>query len=880
MKKETPQPIYLKDYRTPAYLVENIDLVFELDGEKTRVTSVQSIRLNPDRQGSSEPLILFGRELLLEQLTLDGRLLSSEDYTLDDEQLCIESVPESFTLEVITNIAPASNTSLEGLYLSSGNFCTQCEAQGFRKITYYPDRPDVMAKFTTRIVADKAVYPVLLSNGNLLEQGDLDGGRHYALWEDPFPKPSYLFALVAGDLVCIEDRYATMSGRDVLLQIYVESRNKDYCDHAMESLKKSMDWDEEVFGLEYDLDRYMIVAVDDFNMGAMENKGLNVFNSKYVLAHSETATDSDFLAVEEVIGHEYFHNWTGNRVTCRDWFQLSLKEGLTVFRDQEFSADMNSAAVKRIDDVRVLRQSQFPEDAGPMAHPVRPASYVEINNFYTVTVYNKGGEVIRMLQTLLGREKFVQGVQLYLQRHDGQAVTTDDFVKAMEDAGKVDLQQFRRWYDQAGTPKVAVEQEYDAEKNTLTLHLSQECSATPGQQEKLPFHIPLTVGLLDSRGKDMPLPLEGEVKAGETTRVLELTEAQQSFRLEGIEEEPVLSLLRNFSAPVQLKSNDSSNVLAFRLAHDSDPFNRWEAGQLLAQQEMLRLLEAYRQGDIAALSPKFVDAWRKALADRSADKSLLSQLLILPGELYLAEQVDEIDPEAIRQVRNRARRQLAMESQALLLERYQECGSEGDYSLEPEEVGRRSLRSFCLGSLMLLEEQDVDRLCLEQYRLADNMTDRMAAFSCVADSQMEKRQEILDDFYSQWQAHPLVIDKWFMLQAMSHRETVFEEVNSLLQHPAFTLKNPNRVRSLLGVFAGGNLAGFHRADGAGYRLLADQILKLDASNPQVAARLAGPFSRWKRLEPNRRELMRAQLERMQGEKLSRDLYEIVSKSLK
>jgi len=879
MKNETPQAIYLKDYRTPAYLVESIDLEFELDAEMTCVRSIQNIYLNPDRHGKVEPLVLLGRDLELKQLVLDGRKLESEEYSVDDEQLWIASVPVKFVLEVVTLVSPVNNTSLEGLYQSSGNFCTQCEAQGFRKITYYLDRPDVMARFTTRIVADKSRYPVLLSNGNLLEQGELDAGRHFALWADPFPKPSYLFALVAGDLVCLEDHYTTMSGRDVLLQIYVEARNQDYCDHAMQSLKKSMTWDEEVFGLEYDLDRYMIVAVDDFNMGAMENKGLNVFNSKYVLAHPETATDADFLAVEEVIGHEYFHNWTGNRVTCRDWFQLSLKEGLTVFRDQQFSADMNSAAVKRIDDVRVLRQSQFPEDAGPMAHPIRPASYVEINNFYTVTVYNKGGEVIRMLQTLLGREGFVKGVRLYLQRHDGQAVTTDDFVTAMEDAGGIDLQQFRRWYDQAGTPKVSVEQQYDAERKTLTLHLSQECPATPGQEEKQPFHIPLSIGLLDQQGRDIPLRLRGETVAGETTRTLDLKEPKQSIYLVDIEEKPVLSALRNFSAPVHLKSSDDSADLAFRLAHDSDPFNRWEAGQLLGQTELLRMLAGWQQGQVSALSPQYISAWRKALEDRSADSSLLSQLLVLPGELYLAEQLQEIDPEGIRQVRNRARRQLALETQDLLRERYRECSAGEAYSLKPQEIGRRSLRSFCLSSLMLLEEQSINQLCVDQYQQADNMTDRLAAFAALVDSRIPERQRLLDDFYVQWQAHPLVIDKWFMLQAMSHRETVFAEVKGLMQHPAFSLQNPNRIRSLLGAFASGNLAGFHRADGDGYRLLVEQILTLDGTNPQVAARLAGPFSRWKRLEPKRRALMKQQLEWLQGEKLSRDLYEIVSKSL-
>jgi aminopeptidase N len=871
-----PETIYLENYQTLAYLVKSVELNFQLAPSATRVRSRVQFYRNPDRI-TAEPLVLDGNSMQFVGIWLDGKPLPETEYSVSAEALTIASVPEKFCLEVETQLDPAGNTSLEGLYQSSGNFCTQCEAHGFRKITYYPDRPDVMAPFKVRLEAEKK-YPVLLSNGNLLAQGDLPDGRHYAEWEDPFPKPSYLFALVAGDLVCQEDRYTTKSGREVLLQIFVEERNKDYCDHAMVSLQKSLQWDEEVFDLEYDLDRYMIVAVDDFNMGAMENKGLNVFNSKYVLAHPETATDIDYLGVEGVIAHEYFHNWTGNRVTCRDWFQLSLKEGLTVYRDQQFSSDMNSAAVKRIDDVRILRQHQFPEDAGPMAHPVRPASYVEINNFYTMTVYNKGAEVIRMMRTLLGEEKFIAGVQLYLRRYDGQAATCDDFVRAMEEAGQVDLTQFKLWYSQAGTPQVLVRSQYDADQQSLTLNVLQSCPPTPGQQEKQPFHIPLAIGLLGRDGKDIPLQQAGEEQAGDTTRVLNLTEREQSFTFVGLSEQPIISPLRGFSAPVRLKCDFSDEELAFRMAHDSDSFNRWEAGQTLALKELLRMLDDLENGRQFALSPKYVTAWQQALDDRDADTSLLTQLLILPSEQYIADQLPEYDPRAIREVRDRARWQLGTDCQGLLLERYHECADSGDYQLDPAAMGRRSLRNFCLALLMELHEQRITDLCLQQYQTAHNMTDRLAAFANLVDNPAAERQQVITDFYQQWQQQPLVIDKWFSIQALSHHPQAFEEILQLLEHPAFSMKNPNRFRSLIGAFTQ-NLAVFHRADGAGYRLLAEQILKLDQLNPQVAARMAGPFTRWKKLEPKRRAMMKGELERMQKEKLSKDLYEIVSKSL-
>ncbi|MCK4503520.1 MAG: aminopeptidase N, partial [Desulfuromonadales bacterium] len=682
MSKKTSETIHLKDYKTPAYLVEQVDLKFDLYDSATLVTSTLHMFLNPDRGGRTEALVLDGEQLELLEIKLDDVILDGADYTQDAESLSIAAVPEKFVLTIKNRIDPLNNTALEGLYLTSGNFCTQCEAQGFRKITYYPDRPDVLARFRVRMEADKK-YPVLLSNGNLLEQGELESGRHYAVWEDPFLKPGYLFALVAGDLVCLEDHFTTMSGRDILLQVYVEERNRNYCDHALASLQKSMRWDEEKFGLEYDLDRYMIVAVDDFNMGAMENKGLNVFNSKYVLAHPETATDTDYLGVEGVIGHEYFHNWTGNRVTCRDWFQLSLKEGLTVFRDQQFSADMNSAAVQRIEDVRILRQFQFPEDGGPMAHPVRPASYQEINNFYTTTIYNKGAEVIRMMQALLGGEKFTAGVKLYLQRHDGQAVTCDDFVKAMEDAGSIDLTIFKRWYSQAGTPQVQIESIYDAKQQTFTLNISQRCSPTPGQETKEPFHIPIAIGLIGADGNDLPLQLAGDGSAASTTRIVELTETEQSFVFTGVAEEPVLSPLRGFSAPVKLQSDYRDAELAFRMAHDSDAFNRWEAGQTLALRELLCLYSASQQNGATVLRSVFLTAWSKALEDRQVDQSLLTQLLTLPSEQYLAEQLEEFDPQIIREVRDLALQQLALENRELLLARYIDSAvASAEYSLD------------------------------------------------------------------------------------------------------------------------------------------------------------------------------------------------------
>ena len=879
MSTQSPPAKYLKDYRTPAYLVEQIELDVALHPTATQVVSVVQMRLNPDRNEATEPLVLDGEHLQLLDIKLNGVPLSAVDYHCDDVSLTIPAPPPELILEITTRIDPLNNTALEGLYQSNGIFCTQCEPEGFRKITYYPDRPDVLAPFRVRIEGERGDCPVLLSNGNLVEQGTLANGRHFARWEDPFPKPSYLFALVAGNLVCLEDHYITMTGRRVLLQIYVEERNRHDCGHAMASLKKSMAWEEDVYGLEYDLDRYMIVAVDDFNMGAMENKGLNVFNSKYVLARPETATDTDFLNIEAVIAHEYFHNWTGNRVTCRDWFQLSLKEGLTVLRDQQFSADMQSAAVKRIDDVALLRQFQFPEDAGPMAHPVRPESYVEINNFYTTTIYNKGAEVLRMLEILLGREKFIKGVRLYLARHDGQAATCDDFVAALEEAGQVDLSQFHRWYTQAGTPELRISSAYDSDARTFTLDCEQICPPTPGQPHKEPFHLPVVVGLLDGAGNNLPLQLTTEECPVGSSRVIELKQPREQFVFVGVRERPVLSALRGFSAPVRLKTQDRAEDLAFRMAYDSDPFNRWEAGQQLAATELLQLYRQMREKEpFAGLSTTFVEAWGIALADQQADENLLARMLQLPSEQYLADQLEEVDPQRVRDVREQALRQLVLLHRQQLLKRYDNYSIDEDYSLDPVAVGRRRLALGCLALLMQDADEKMSERCLRQYQQANNMTDRLAAFAALTDGDNPVHDQVREDFYRQWKDHPLLLDKWFSTLALRRHEKTFFDVERLLLHPDFTLNNPNRARSLLGAFAQ-NLAVFHRSDGRGYRLLTEQIRRLDKRNPQVAARMATPLTRWKRLEPKRRELLREELVALQQEQLSRDLGEIVTKSL-
>ncbi len=876
MTDQEPRTIHRKDYRPPDYLIDAIDLAFDLDEATTRVTSHLTVRRNHD---GNRPLILDGVDLRLISLRVNGEILDDDSYQVNDESLTLPDLPAAFTLDIETEIKPQDNTSLEGLYKSSGTFCTQCEAEGFRKITYYLDRPDVMARFSTTITAAKTLYPVLLSNGNLESSEELGDGRHRTRWKDPFPKPSYLFALVAGDLVALEDKFITRSDRDVALRIYVEPGNQNQCAHAMDSLKRSMAWDEERFGREYDLDIFMIVAVGDFNMGAMENKGLNIFNTKYVLADMDTATDDDFENIESVIGHEYFHNWSGNRVTCRDWFQLSLKEGLTIFRDQEFSSDMGSRAVKRITDVARLRATQFPEDAGPIAHPVHPDSYIEINNFYTTTVYEKGGEIVRMVQTLIGQEAFRNGLDLYFERHDGQAVTCDDFVAAMEVASGRDLTQFRRWYTQAGTPQIDVATHFDKARGCYRIRLSQSCPPTPGQQDKEPLHIPVAVGLLDPQGENLPMQLAGERSAPSTpTRILELTDPTQEFEFAGIAAEPTASLLRNFSAPVKLNYSRSDEELSFLMGHDPDPFNRWEAGQQYAVNVILQRLP--RGDNYQPLESRFCDSFAAILGNPTLDPAFRAAALTLPSEVYLGECVDQIDVDGIHHARQFVRRSLAETLREPLERLYETCQGPSVTGIDSTSIGLRRAKNRALDFLASLDGSESTARCVEQFDQAENMTDRIAALSLLADSDAAKRNSALAEFYDRWKDNPLVIDKWFSLQAMSRRDDTLEVVTRLLDHPDFNFRNPNRFRSLVSAFAVANRIRFHEASGAGYRFLADQILRLDPLNPQVAARSVGVLGRWRRFDPARQALMKSELERiLSSARLSKDVYEIASKCL-
>jgi aminopeptidase N len=879
--REAHKTIHLKDYRKPDYLVETVNLELDLDETHTRVKSLLTVVCNHDTSEGIRPFVLNGRDLALKAVKLDGQALREQDFKLDAASLSILPVPNRFTLEIETQINPRDNTELSGLYLSGENFCTQCEAEGFRKLTYYPDRPDVMARFFTTIVADKEKYPVLLSNGNLISSGSLTDGKHFAKWHDPFPKPAYLFALVAGDLACIRDSFTTMSGKKIDLNIFVQHHNKDKCAHAMESLKLAMKWDEETYGREYDLDTFMIVAVDDFNMGAMENKGLNVFNSKYVLAKPETATDADYQGIMGVVGHEYFHNWSGDRVTCRDWFQLSLKEGFTVFRDQHFMEDMTSRGVKRISDVNILRTLQFREDSGPMAHPVRPESYVEINNFYTLTVYNKGAEVIRMMRTLLGPEGFRKGTDLYFSRHDGQAVTTDDFVKAMEDATGADLGQFKLWYSQAGTPELRVTRVYDAKARTYTLTIKQTCPPTPGQPRKKPFHIPVAVGMLGEDGTDMALKLRGE-KAGAGrggTKILKLKKSEETFIFIDVPSEPVPSVLRHFSAPVKVNIDLTDEERLFLMANDSDEFNRWDAGQQLAVKLMLQLIRDFQQGKKLKLPPSFISAFNKILGSSMEDKAFQAFALSLPAETYLADFMDVIDPTAIHEVRRSLQRVLAKELRETFFAVYYTNQDAGPYKADQVSVGRRSLKNICLAYLMDLDEPGIRKLCMEQFRTAGNMTDVIAGLANLANTDCPERSDALAAFYETWKEDPLVMDKWLSLQALSRLPNALETVKSLMHNPVFNIRNPNKVRSLIGAFSA-NTVRFHDPGGEGYAFLADQVLAIDPMNPQIAARLVSAFTMWKRYDKKRQALMKEQLERILGTpKLSKDVHEIVSKSL-
>ena len=875
-KSTAHQPVRLADYSVPGYLIDTTELLFELREDFADVSASIHFYRNPCADESEpESLVLMGAELELIEIALDGKPLDDAAYHLEDECMTIHSVPERFLLQTKTRIKPQENTSLEGLYKSNGMFCTQCEAEGFRKITYYPDRPDVMGKFTTKIIADKSAYPVLLSNGNLINQGE-QGCDHWAVWEDPFKKPSYLFALVAGQLSVLEGAFVTCSGREIKLQIFVEPHDLDKCDHAMDSLKRAMAWDERVYGREYDLDIYMIVAVSHFNMGAMENKGLNIFNTSCVLASHKTTTDAGFQRVEAVIAHEYFHNWSGNRVTCRDWFQLSLKEGFTVFRDQAFSADMGSATVERIENVNLLKTLQFAEDAGPMAHPVQPDTYIEINNFYTVTIYEKGAEVVRMLHTLLGEAGFRRGSDLYFDRHDGQAVTCEDFVAAMEAANAVDLTQFRRWYHQAGTPILKVKEEYLQSEQCLRLTFTQWTPDTPGQSNKLPLHIPVKIGLLDQAGNDLALDSTDE---HQKDGVVEITKSEQTVVFNNIESKPVTSVLRGFSAPVKLVQSVSNDTLAFLMANDNDGFNRWSAGQYLAETIMVDLLVDLRASKPLQVESGFVDAFRRLLMDATLDKLMVARMLMLPSEAYLIEVTEQPKPDEIHRVRSFVRKALASELHDLFLDVYHQNSPRTVYEYSAEAIAERSLRNICLSYLMVLESDQVVAICQRQYDMATNMTDQSAAFRALVHSNSKERFGVIDRFYTQWQHEALVVDQWFLIQASAPQASALEHVEGLLSHESFELTSPNKVRALIGGFCRENLVNFHRKDGAGYRFLADRIVELNKLNPQVAARLAGVMSGWKKYHHDNAMLMRVELERLRGESLSSDVYEVVSKSL-
>lgn len=884
MRTEQPQVIYLKDYQAPEYLIDETHLTFELFEDHSLVHAQLVMRRNPVRGAGLPALVLDGQQLELLSVAIDDQVLDAAAYQLDDSHLTLQPTAERFTLDTSVKIHPERNTALEGLYKSGGMFCTQCEAEGFRKITYYLDRPDVMSTFTTTVIAEQHRYPVLLSNGNPIGSGPQEDGRHWATWEDPFMKPAYLFALVAGDLWCVEDTFTRQSGRDVTLRIYVEPENIDKCQHAMVSLKKSMRWDEEVYGREYDLDIFMIVAVNDFNMGAMENKGLNIFNSSCVLARAETATDAAHQRVEAVVAHEYFHNWSGNRVTCRDWFQLSLKEGFTVFRDSEFSADMNSRTVKRIEDVAYLRTHQFAEDAGPMAHAVRPDSFIEISNFYTLTVYEKGSEVVRMVHTLLGAEGFRKGSDLYFERHDGQAVTCDDFIKSMEDANGVDLTQFKRWYSQAGTPRLNVSEAYDAAAQTYSLTFSQSCPATPDKVQKLPFVIPVELGLLDAQGNDIALRLTGEAAASGTRRVLSVTEAEQTFTFVDVAARPLPSLLRGFSAPVKLSFPYDRDQLMFLMQHDSDGFNRWEAGQQLSVQVLHELIAQHQRGEALVLDQRLVTALGSVLANETLDQAMVAEMLSLPSEAYLTEISDVADVDAIHAARDFARQQIAEQLFDGLWARYQAnraLSRDTAYVAEAEHFARRSLQNIALSYLMLGARPEVLAATLEQFEACDNMTERLTALAVLVNSPFEaERAKALESFAEHFKDNPLVMDQWFSVQAGSPMPGGLARVRALMQHPAFTLKNPNKVRALIGAFAGQNLINFHAADGSGYRFLADLVIELNGFNPQIASRQLAPLTRWRKYDAGRQALMKAELERIRSSgELSSDVFEVVSKSL-
>lgn len=866
MSETTATVKYRKDYAPTGYCIDQVQLDFYLDDDHVIVTAELEISRRADSDATE--LFLDGEDLELKEIFIDGTALDATQYQLSDEGLLLKDLPDGFALKTVVKIRPHLNTQLSGLYQSGSMFCTQCEALGFRRITYYLDRPDVMTTFVVRMSADKVAYPVLLSNGNLVNSGDLEGGRHFSEWHDPHPKPSYLFALVAGDLGVLHDTFTTCSGKLVNLYVYSEHENANKLSYAMQSLIESMKWDEEVYGFEYDREIFNIVAVGDFNMGAMENKSLNVFNTAYVLASPATATDSDYEGIEGVIGHEYFHNYTGNRITCRDWFQLTLKEGLTVFRDQQFSADQGDAALKRIDDVNVLRSVQFREDMGPMAHPIRPESYVAMDNFYTSTVYNKGAEVIRMMHTLVGVDGFRRGTDLYLERYDGQAVSCDDFRLTIADANSRDFSQFELWYSQAGTPKLSLSTSYDASTQRFTLHCEQSCKPTPKQDEKLPFHIPLLTALLDKEGNELA-----------AERVLELTAAKQDFVFDNIAVEPVVSALRQFSAPVTIDFEQSDRDLQVLMSFDSDTFNRWEAGQRFATRVIFQLMDELARGETAVPNNDFLDSLADIANDDVLSPGMKSYLLCLPGHAALSGQLDVVDPDLLHNARKILRIAIADRLQEKFIELYKLLASDEAYEPSQQQIGRRRLRNVCLSYLSVATAGDGVELCASQFAAASNMTDSIAALACLASLDVPQRQTALSEFFEKWQNEDLVVDKWLSVQALSTAPDTLARVVALKEHHAFDIRNPNKVRALIRTFAA-NPVHFHSADGEGYRFVADCVIELDKLNPQIAARIAGAFAQWHRYESSRSALMKEQLQRIsQQDKLSPNTFEIVKLSL-
>jgi len=880
MEPVAPGTVYLKDYLPPAFLIPQLELDIDLASEDDAlVTASLAVRRNPQAAHKPADLVLDIDEITVESVAIDGAALDRERWAADVRHLTVRSVPDTFELKTFSRIHPKQNTKLMGIYLSGTGFFSLCEAQGFRRITPFLDRPDVMARYTVTLHADKSRYPVLLANGNRVAQGDEANGRHWARWQDPFPKPSYLFAVVAARLESVKDTFRTRSGRDVRLQFFVEPGKLDQIMFALESLKHAMRWDEDRYGLEIDLDEYNVVAVGDFNAGAMENKGLNIFNTKLVLARPDISTDWDFSFIDRTVAHEYFHNWTGNRVTCRDWFQLSLKEGLTVFREQQYAEDRYSRAVGRIQTVRNLRTGQFPEDAGPMAHPVRPASYQQVSNFYTSTVYQKGAEVVRMMRTLVGAENFRKGIDLYFQLFDGQAVTTDQLVGAMEQASGMDLKQFRLWYEQAGTPRLTVRDRYDEGGRSYELTVTQSCPPTPGQPTKLPMHMPFAMGLIAADGRELPLRLEGDTTSRGTSSVLSLRQETEVFRFLDVPGRPVPSLGRNFSAPVVIDCPYDEASLQQLLSYDTDPFNRWEAGQRLAMSLLLKGVAGHRAGRVVALPDYLAQAFGRVLEEAATDPAFAAEALALPPEVVIAEQLDEIDPLAVHQVRLAMRVFLADRLHDAMRRAYDAFATPGPYSPDAQSSGRRALRNLCLAFLMELGDADARRLCVEQLANATNMTDAMAALTALANCDCPERRSALDAFYAKWHEEPLVVDKWLGVEALSRLPGTVARVRELTTHPAFTLKNPNKVYALLGSF-GVNQGQFHAADGSGYRLMLEQSLALDAVNPQVAARMVRYFERYRRFEPGRQSLMRASLEQIAATSgLSRETAEVVGKAL-